>query len=113
MRAIANFAEEVIRYRLPGIDGDLLAPLDPEAAFLDRNRIVVPSRVIPSHEELRDLLERFGDKNPKIPFGRLDAHKVTVPTDGMHIEPSPGTCILKGVSEEPLSGPVHVAIDKD
>jgi hypothetical protein len=113
MRAIASFAEEVIRYCLPGIDEDLLSPLDPEASFLDRNRIVVPSRVTPSHDELEDLLERFGDKKPKIPFGRLDVHKVIVPTDGVHIEPTPGACILKGVSEEALSGPVHVTIDKD
>jgi hypothetical protein len=113
MHAIFRFADDVIRHHVSGVDEDILAALDPEAAFLDRNKIVVPSRVTPTPDELRELLERFHEREPEIPFGQLDAHQLMIPTDGVQIEPSPGSCVLGGVSAEPISGPVHVAVEKE
>jgi hypothetical protein len=113
MRAVFRLAEEVIREHMPGGAANVLDAFDPEAAFLDSNRIVVPVRVTPTPDEIGELLERFHEKAPKIEFGRLDVHQLTIPTDGAHVEPSPGSCILDGVSVEPVAGPIHVAVDHE
>lgn len=117
MRAVSRFAERVLQYlaadpALP--EGfDPAADFDPEAAFLDGSRIVIPIRIQPSREELDNLIETLDKSAGHLPFGLLGSHELTVPTDGVHIEPAAGTCLLPDIPAEPVTEPVHLVIEKE
>ncbi|MEV5545209.1 hypothetical protein AB0L35_03590 [Streptomyces sp. NPDC052309] len=110
MRAVFRFVEDA----LARISSDVGTQFDPEAAFLDRNRIVVPLRIPLSREELKDLLKKLDrERGEEITFGILDSQQLTVPTDGVHIEPAAGSCVLADIPEGPVTEPIRIVVQKD
>jgi len=114
MQAVYRLAAEVLEGRLIDADQDALAHFDPEAAFLDANRIVMPLRVPLTPEELDALLHALDPDAGaiEVELGLLDTQRLTIPTDGVHIEASAGACVLGGIPDEPISGPLHVVLDQ-
>jgi hypothetical protein len=110
-RAVFKLVEDVIADHLFGMPASLVTAFDAEAAFLDANRVVVPMRVAPTPAELDGLLKELDHGAPKLPLGQLDTQVLTVPTDGVHIEPVAGACLLADISPEPIAGPIHVAVE--
>jgi hypothetical protein len=113
MQAVFQFAEEVIGERVPEIGPDLFRTFDTTAAFLDGTRIVIPVRVPLIPQDISELLQELQVEAPQVVLGLLDVHQLTVPTDGVHIEASAGSCILSGISDDPIAGPIHVTVDKE
>jgi hypothetical protein len=112
MDAVYRFAEDVLRDRLEGAGDDLLDIFDPEASFLEGHRVVVPIRLALDSDDVADLLKRFHRKPPKIKPRLLDVQQLTIPMDGVHIEPSPGSCLLEDVPDPVPPATVHVVSDK-
>ncbi len=109
MRAVSRLASDVLA-RIAELPPALLERFDPDAAFLDGSRIVVPIRLAVSLAELQALLKHLDADAGDIELGLLDVQSLTIPTDGMHVEASAGSCSLDGTAEEPIAGPLHVAL---
>ena len=119
MRAVIAFVDEVLRSRVENpaeIPVPLIQVFDPEGSFLDGNRIVVPTRVPFSLRGPEPNGTAQGGTFPppgEIDFGTLTRYRLIVPTDGVHIEPSAGDCVLQDVPEAPVPGPIHVAVSQE
>lgn len=81
----------------------LLRHYDPSAGFLEGNRFVVPARKPVSlgtgfgwGEALRGVSGNEGIPKPRVVIA-------TVPTDGVHIEPAAGRCVLAELPPEPIN----------
>jgi hypothetical protein len=112
MHVIHRIVEDVLANRLSGGGDDLVDLFDPEAAFLDGRRVIVPIRVPLGEGELAALFKLFDEKEPQIEPKLLDVQPLIVPMDGVHIEPAAGVCVLDDVPDAPVPGPVRVLIEK-
>jgi hypothetical protein len=76
----------------------LLALIEIENAFIDHNKIIVPSRNNLDVSKDSEFTRLVGIKPPKdVQLGVLSAHDAIVPADGFHIEPVAGTCVLDDI----------------
>ncbi|NUO52340.1 MAG: hypothetical protein HOV80_26105 [Polyangiaceae bacterium] len=77
---------------------DLLELFDPANGFLEGNRYVVPARSPISLEDAMAWIKELGGDSVGTPIGETSRSTIAlVPTDGVHIEPSAGRCVLMDV----------------
>ncbi|WP_202997392.1 hypothetical protein [Paractinoplanes lichenicola] len=115
-RDIAAFVRQLLAGFIEGTTEEAADVLNPAAAYLDGANIIVPLRRQPTHDELVALVKRLDhhddDQQVELPGGLVDTTTVTVPTDGQHIEPVAGTCVLAdttGGGEQ--YQPIHVVVE--
>lgn len=109
-RTLTEFARTLLSRHLPNTNQAVLALFDPTAAFLDKTSVVIPlRRAIPPADVLALIGAASKGKGPQI--GVIERRMVTVPTDGWHIEPSVGSCVLDGVPPPARPTPVPLAVE--
>ena len=86
--------------QMPGTAEAIGALFAVEQAFVDRNTIVIPGRCVYSPDASRAFAARIdGDDASDLPFGILRAQEVLMPTEGAHLEPVAGRCVLGDVPD--------------
>jgi hypothetical protein len=83
-------------------------------AFVDKNSIVVPG-VCLYDEGMSSVLTEIldGKQTSDLRFGILLTDRVIVPTDGTHIEPAAGSCVLADVPEPAPEPSIRVSSGED
>lgn len=112
-KAILSLEPNGSPVHLPDVDPEVLADFDAGSVFLDGSRVVIPAKVASSLDQSADLLMALDHGTKRFEGGLLRTEELTIPTDGMHLEPVPGKCVLQGISPEPVSGPIHVAMKQE
>lgn len=107
-RALTDFCRWVLEDRLDVGDPSVLGLFDPSAAYLEKSSVLIPLR---EKVPLEDLSGMVGTSEPVPTPGVLTRTMVTVPTDGWHIEPAMGKCILDDVPRPARPTPVPVAVE--
>lgn len=112
MEAIFLFIRDLIENHLqlaPNVKQSLVELLDIEASFIDRSTIVVPGRQDLNPAAVPDLGgdEGVNTGGGRVKLGLLNSFEAITPTDGMHVEPVPGTCILPDVPAPPSIRPTE------
>lgn len=110
MRSVSVFIENVIENNLPELGSAWNNIFDAVSAFLDGAKIVVPLRVSATDTALQELLKGLEVSAPALGILRTD--KISLPSDGVHIEPAAGGCILADVPDRPSVGPIHIVLQE-
>lgn len=105
MEAIFLFVRDLIQNHLqlpPAVKQALLDLLDIEGLFIDRNMIVVPGRRLLSPATAGGLNTAGTNAGRDgVRLGLLNVYEAIAPTDGVHIEPVPGQCVLEPATPWP------------
>ena len=89
-----------------------LAFFNPRLGFLDGFQFVVPIRFTPSLNAGLSFIEDVTDRpSPPLAQFETDTRDLTVPTDGFHIEPIGGRCILQELPEEGSSVTANISVE--
>ena len=114
---IQVFAEGLINDNVvfAGVDMDELSSrLDFESAFVSGSKVIVYTANGLGDEEVAELFDaitKLGETPPRL--GIKDVRELTIPTDGVHIEPVSGNCRLPDVPPPSAQTPISVTILED
>jgi hypothetical protein len=109
-RTLTDFSRWLLEGRLDVSDPSVLEFFDPSAAYLDKSSVLIPLRESVPPEDLQGIIGKPTHEPVPEP-GVLTRTIVTVPTDGWHIEPATGKCILDDVPRPARPTPVPIAVE--
>jgi len=110
-RTLTDFARWLLEERLEVADPTALELFDASAAYLDKSYVIMPLAEKVPPEVMSNIIDTKPRDDPLPEVGVITRTMVTVPTDGWHIEPAAGNCLLDDVPRPPRPTPVPVAVE--